>query len=76
MKRTGPGVIAEAAPPAAIPATISANHMTIQRVGVIALAKAKDNVTAGFKAPPETPAKHQTEKHNRKPEPNGNHNNL
>ena len=35
--------------------------MTINLVGVMALDKARDKETAGFKAPPETSAKHQTE---------------
>lgn len=69
VNRTGPGVIAEAAPPAAIPATISAIHMTRHLVGVMALAKHRDSVTAGFKAPPDTPAKHHTENMTENPNP-------
>lgn len=69
VNRTGPGVMAEAAPPAAIPAMICENHMTTHLVGEMALASARDRDTAGFKAPPDTPAKHQTENMTENPKP-------
>ncbi|KAH3664572.1 hypothetical protein OGATHE_003387 [Ogataea polymorpha] len=53
-KATGPGVIAEAAPAAAIPATIWDNIMIIPRTGEMALASTRDRVTAGLRLPPET----------------------
>ena len=68
-KRTSPGVMALAAPPAAIPATICETHITTHLVGETALAKHSESDIAGFKAPPETPAKHQIENMTENPKP-------
>ena len=66
---TAPGVMPWAAPPAAIPAMIWENHITTHLVGVIARARASESETAGFRAAPETPAKHHTENMTEKPKP-------
>ena len=52
--KTGPGVMALAAPPAAMPATSWEIIMQKPLTGSTALANTRERVTAGFKLPPET----------------------
>ena len=68
-KAIGPGVIADAAPAAAIPATIWEIIIKIPLTGGMALASIRVKVTAGFKLPPETLKKMKTENRTEKPKP-------